>query len=166
MERHFGEPDEPRLPPTPSAEDARTALAHLDEDRAALAQRIVTPWWYHPALGVIAATFAGAHVLPGAGALMAIALGVVAIPTLMSLYARQTGVVVTKPAGPRSRRFLGAMLIVLVAAMVCALLFKLTGVDPLWGLAPAMVTFVATVILGRRYDDALRRETREAGSSS
>jgi len=166
MESDFREPDEPRLPPTPSAEDARTALAHLDADRAVLAQRIVTPWWYHPALGLITATFAGAHVLPGAGALTAIALGVVAIPALMSLYARQTGVVVTKPAGPRSRRLLGTMLILLVAAMVCALLFKLTGVDPLWGLVPAMATFVATVILGRRYDDALRRETREAGTNS
>ena len=156
----------PRIPSTPSAGDARTALAHLDEDRAVLAQRIVTPRWYHPALGVITATFAGAHVLPRAGALIAIALGVVSIPALMSLYAQRTGVVVTKPAGPRSRRLLGTILIVLVAAMVCALLFKLSGVDPLWGLAPAMMTFVATVILGRRYDDALRRETREAGTNS
>jgi len=84
----------------------------------------------------------------------------------MSLYAQRTGVVVTKPAGPRSRRLLGTMLIVLIAAMACALLFKLTGASPLWGLAPAMVTFVTTVLLGRRYDDALRRETREAGTGS
>ena len=166
MESDFGKSGEARRQPAPSTEDARNALRHLDEDRAALAGRIVTPWWYHPALGVITATFAGAHVFPGAGALTAIALGVGAIPALISLYARQTGVVVTKPAGPHSRRLLGTMLVVVVVAMTCALVFKLTHVDPLWGLAPAMVTFVATIVLGRRYDEALRRETRGVGTRS
>lgn len=137
---------------------AVTALAELARDHERLATRIITPWWYHPALGLITAVFAGAHALPGVWPIAGITLGIMALPVLTTTYARVSGVVVTKPAGPRSRRLLIATLVVLVAAMSCSLAFKFLDVSPWWALIPAGVTFVATVVLGRRYDDALRQE--------
>jgi len=85
-------------------------------------------------------------------------LGIVAIPILTTTYSQRFGVVVTKPAGPRSKRLLLATLGVLVAAMMSSLAFKFLSIDPWWALIPAGVTFMATVILGRRYDEALRQE--------
>ncbi|PPF78429.1 hypothetical protein [Pseudoclavibacter sp. Z016] len=143
---------------SPSRDQAQAALDDLGHDSQGLAARIVTPWWYHPALGVITAIFAGAHALPGAWPMVLLVLGIVAIPILTTTYSRRFGVVVTKPAGPRSKRLLLATLGVLVAAMMSSLAFKFLSIDPWWALIPAGVTFMATVILGRRYDEALRQE--------
>lgn len=141
---------------------AETALAELARDRERLAARIITPWWYHPALGLITAVFAGAQALPGVWPIAATALGIIALPVLTTTYARVSGVVVTKragkPAGPRSRRLLIATLAVFIAAMSCSLAFKFLDVSPWWALIPAGVMFAATVVLGRRYDEALRQE--------
>jgi hypothetical protein len=160
MESHFEDPAPDRRPASSSTSpsEAQTALDDMTRDQQHLAARIITPWWYHPALGLITAVFAGGHALPGAWPLGAIVLGIAAIPVLTTAYARTAGVVVTKPAGPRSRRLLLATLLVLVAAMSCSIAFKFLGVSPWWALIPAGVTFVATVVLGRRYDEALRQE--------
>lgn len=142
----------------PDPAEARSALGDLDRDGAALAARIVTPWWYHPVLGAITALFAGAQALPGAGPIVAVTCGIVAIPVLMTTYARRYGVVTTKPAGPRSKRLMLITLVILLAAMASGLVIKVAGAEPLWALLSAAIAFVATVTLGRRYDDALRQE--------
>jgi hypothetical protein len=151
--------------PSMTQSEARAALGSLDEDGTALAARIVTPWWYHPALGVITGVFAGAHALPGAWPVIAIAIGIVAIPVLTTTYSRRYGVAVSKPAGPRGRRLLLAVLAVLIGAMLSSLAFKLVGLEPWWALVPAAITFSATVVLGRRYDAALREEIAASGSA-
>lgn len=160
MESHFEDhaTDAPSESHRASRTQAQTTLDDITRDRERLATRIITPWWYHPALGLITSVFAAAHALPGVWPIAAITLGIIALPVLTTTYARVSGVVVTKPAGPRSRRLLIATLVVLVAAMSCSLAFKFLDVSPWWALVPAGVTFVATVVLGRRYDDALRQE--------
>lgn len=40
------------------SDEARAALSFLDEDGAHLADRVVTPWWYHPILAAIVAAIA------------------------------------------------------------------------------------------------------------
>jgi hypothetical protein len=151
--------DRPDADPVSMTEvEARAALGEFAQDRATLAARIITPWWYHPALGVITGVFAGAHALPDGWPVVAIAAGIVAIPILSTTYARRYGVAVSKPAGPRGRRLMLAVLAVLVAGMASSLAFKFLGLEPWWGIIPAVITFVATIILGRRYDDALRQE--------
>jgi len=142
----------------PDPAQARAALGELGRDGAALAARIVTPWWYHPSLGAITALFAGAQALPGVGPIVAVVCGIIAIPILTTTYARRYGVVTTKPAGPRSKRLMLATLVILLAAMASGLVIKVAGAEPLWALLPAAIAFVTTVMLGRRYDDALRRE--------
>ena len=55
-------------------------------------------------------------------------------------------------------QLLRVLVAVLIAAMTSSLAFKLLGLEPGWALVPAAITFTLTVIVGRRYDKALRRE--------
>ena len=142
----------------PTSAEARDALSALDADGASLAERMVTPWWYHLCLGLIVAVLTGAQALPGAYSIIVIALGIIAIPLLTTAYNQRYGISTTQPAGPRSRRLLFIAVAFLVVAMVSALVLKLTEQNPAWGLVPAAVAAVATVLIGRRYDDALRAE--------
>lgn len=141
-----------------SPEEARSALGAVAQDSARLADQIVTPWWYHPVLGVIVGVFVGAQALPGAWSVIMIALGIIAIPVLTVTYSRRYGVAISKPAGPRSRRLLLLALAVLLISMASSLAFKLVGLEQWWALVPATIACVATIILGRCYDDALRHE--------
>lgn len=158
MENNFGSEErrEQMLPPT--AEEARAVLDQLGVDGASLAQRIVTPWWYHVALGLIAAAMVAAQMMPGASGVIVIALGVVALPLLMFIYARIYGISSTDPAGPRSRRILIGCIVVLVGSMLAALVLKFSGVPTWWGWLPAAFAFVGTIVMGRLYDDVLRAE--------
>lgn len=172
MENDFGADDAhdrderpARAAGRPTADEARAALSDLDADGARLAQRLVTPWWYHPALGMVVAVVVGAQVLPGSASTIAVALAVIAIPALLLAYSRRYGVSTTSPVGPRSRRLLLAMLGVLVLAMVAGVLVKLSGSSPGWTLVPAALAGVATIVLGRRYDDALRGEVARSASA-
>ena len=47
------------------SDEARAALSFLAEDGAHLADRVVTPWWYHPILAAIVAAIAVTQTLPG-----------------------------------------------------------------------------------------------------
>lgn len=145
-------------PARPDAAAAREALAQLQDDGSRLASRVVTPWWYHLALGVIVAAFAGSQVLPAITSLWIVAIGIVLLPVLTITYGRRYGVSTTQPAGPRSKRLLLTMLTVLILAMVSSLAIKFLALSAWWGIVPAVFAFFATLLLGRRYDDALRDE--------
>lgn len=140
---------------------ALNALSDLDRDSANLAERVVTPWWYHAALGAIVALTVAAQALPQPAASTLVVLGILAIPLVMHSYGRRHGLATTQPAGPRSRRLLLISVGVLVGAFIAVLAFKLIGVPEVWLLLPASVAGMATVALGRRYDVALRQEIAE-----
>jgi len=158
MANEFSEDRPDARPAAISQADARATLEDMEQDGATLVARIVTPQWYHPALGVITGVFAGAHALPGTWPVVAIAIGIIAIPVLTTTYTRRYGVAMSKPSGSGSRRLMLFMLAVLVAAMVSSLAIKLLGLEPWWALVPALLTFITTVVVGRRYDGALRQE--------
>ena len=135
-------------------DEARAALAFLDDDGARLAERVVTPWWYHPIVAAIVISQA----LPGAWGITLLPLAIIAIPLLMLAYKKHSGVATTQPAGPRSRRLMLMLLVIVVLALVSTLVVKLTDSSPWWALIPAAIAAVATVLLGRRYDAVLRQE--------
>lgn len=143
---------------TPSPSEANDALQALADDRTTLSARIVTPWWYHPALGLITAALVISQALPAvpAGVLMAVAI--VSTALLVLAYRRAYGVSVTTPAGPRSTRMLFTLMAVLVIAMVAALLIRIAEQPAVWALLPATAAFALTVVLGRRYDRMYRAD--------
>ncbi|HET6393633.1 MAG TPA: hypothetical protein VFG13_12495 [Blastococcus sp.] len=77
---------------TMDATAAAAELAALDADRAALADRVVQPWWYDALLGLLVAGFVSSYstrnVWVIAGALVLLLLG---LRGLMAVYRRITG---------------------------------------------------------------------------
>jgi hypothetical protein len=108
---------------TMDATTAAAELAALGEDRAALAERVVQPWWYDALLGLLVAGFLSSYATHNAwvicGALVLLLLG---LRGLMAVYRRITGVWVNglRP-GPTQRAvkvwFVVYAVVVGVAAM-------------------------------------------------
>ena len=144
--------------PGVTSAEARASLESLATDDAALASRVVTPWWYHVTLGAIAAVFTGSQALPGAMSIVGYAVGIVAIPVLVAVYRRRYGLWFSEPVGPRSRRALLLAVAALVVPMLASLVLRLTGTPVVWILVPAAIAFVATIVLGRRFDVVTRDE--------
>lgn len=140
------------------SDEARAALSFLDEDGARLAERVVTPWWYHPILAAIVAAIVITQTLPGSLGMALLPFPIIAIPFLMLAYKKHSGVAITQPAGPRSRRLLLVLVGVMILAMLCSLVITLTDSSPWWALIPAASAGLATLVLGRRYDAVLRQE--------
>ncbi|HEX8628736.1 MAG TPA: hypothetical protein VF755_11250 [Catenuloplanes sp.] len=136
-------------------------LSVIAEARAALADRLTTPWWYHPALGLLIT----GHVLSIGlgGTTVKTAGGVLFIAgccALVSIYRRLTGVWVSGFDAGRASRWATAMgaLVGTVLAGAWALDYFTELTWPIWYLAA--VAFVGAVVLGRRFDTALRAQLR------
>lgn len=141
-----------------SRTQAQAALAGLDTDRAELAHRVVTPWWYHPVLGAILAVIVAAQALPLGLSLLGLLPGLLAMIVLVKSYSRRYGVAVSGSYGPRTRRLqiaVGALVGITIAA---ALALKLAEAPVGWTLLPMAVVLVGIILIGRRYDAALRSE--------
>lgn len=145
-------------PERPTAAEARAALNALDADGAVLAERVVTPWWYHLGLAGIVFAMTGAQALAGPLAMVVIAIAVVAIPVLTLAHSRQSGVSISEPGGNRSRRVLIASIAVLVLGMAAAFVLRVLEVPSWWVLVAALIAGISTVLLSRAYDGALRTE--------
>ncbi|MCH1868560.1 hypothetical protein [Nocardioides sp. CFH 31398] len=139
-----------------TAEAAREALSGLDDDNARLADRVVTPWWYHPVLGAVVAAVALSPALPPSATVAVVALCVVVLALLPVAYRRRYGVRVSQPAGDRSRRMFRWVMAAIVLGIVGGALLGVLA--PVWALVPAGLVLVAVVVLGRRYDEALRHD--------
>ncbi|WP_394213929.1 hypothetical protein [Brachybacterium vulturis] len=144
--------------PPPTSEEAQAALNALDAGASKLAERLVSPWWYHLILGGLVAAAIGAQSLPKVASITVIVLVVLWIPFLMGSYTSRYRVSMTRPAGPRSRRMLLLILAVLTLLMSSGVLLKIVSLPQWWVPLPAAVGFVATVMLGRKYDAVLRSE--------
>jgi hypothetical protein len=146
-----------------SMSDAREALAAIGSARSSAADRLVTPWWYHPVLGLLVAGFVLIYAL---GNLTVIIAGIVVyfagLGTLMAAYKNKTGIWVSGfragAATPWTFVLVGVYLSCMIAAILLARLASLHWVA--WVAAPVM--FIATIIIGRHFDAALRRQLRSA----
>ena len=157
METNPSDPRDAAAPP-PTSEEARAALNALDADASQLAGRLVSPWWYHLILGGIVAVAIGVQALQDVSSVITTAMLIIWIPFLMQSYTSRYRISMTRPAGPRSKRMLLLILAVLGLLMVSVVLLKIAALLQWWVLLPAAVGFVATVVLGRRYDAVLRSE--------
>ncbi|MBE7701134.1 hypothetical protein H9623_12580 [Oerskovia sp. Sa1BUA8] len=153
-------------PQRPSAAQARETLASLRADDANLAERLVTPRWYHPSLGVIVALVITSQALPSPASLILLPVALFALPALVVVYRRRYGLWFSLPAGPRSRRVYRILLAIVVACFAAMVVVKVTPVAYGWVLLPAAVGLVAPMVLGPRYDDLFRRELTGAATAT
>lgn len=139
-----------------SPEEAAAALHLVERTRADLADRLVTPAWYHPILGLIEAAFVVSLDVPRPGNLVLLVLGLAGLFALMSAYSRVTGLGLSGDYLRLAAGWVVGLVVLVLAAMVAVLLF-----DPLWVTAVAAVAaFVATIVLGRRADATIRARLR------
>lgn len=136
--------------------EAQELLTSLEADGARLADRVVTPPWYHPALGGIVAVLVFAQALPGAYPLFLVMPALIALPLLSITYSRKYGVAFKRIPNGRSKGVLYAMIFVLIACLIAASLLKLQGASIWWSLIPTAIAGISMVPLGRKYDQALR----------
>lgn len=145
-------------------------LAALDEvavARERLAERLYTPWWYHPVLGLLL----GLLVLQlggvlGRPAMFFMPVTVLGIVALGRVYRRLSGIDLSgahAPDGGRNGRALLAIyLCALTACFAAAFVFGDQLGTPWSAGVIAAIVAVLTVAVGRRYDTLLRAQLRGA----
>ena len=135
---------------------AAAQLAALDADRAALADRVLQPWWYDVLLGLLLFGFLSSYAFDSLWvtfpALVVFAAG---LGALVAAYKRISGV--WGSPGPRVMALWGVLvLLVLVPAFVLA-----EGFDQHWVMVPAgAVLGVAVGVLSRLWGRAWVAELR------
>jgi hypothetical protein len=143
-------------------EEAKEALGLVKSSQADVAERLITPWWYHTVLGVLEA---GLIVAPAArspivlvGALFLFGIG---LGTLVTVYRRMTAVWVTGYNAGRASSWAFALGAIAGLAYVISIAAAI-GLG-WWQVSVAMAVIVVpvTIVLGRRFDDALRGQLRE-----
>ena len=144
--------------------DAATALDLVAASRAGLADRIVTPWWYHPALGLLVGGLVAVQAVPSLLARNVFLVGyAVGLGLLVSAYRKQTGLWVNALRSRSARRWVLAF-VVAAGSLIVGSLGLHAGLG--WSAAPVLAGALMvplTVVLGRRVDAALRAALR--GSS-
>ena len=137
-------------------EAAAAQLAALQADRAALADRVVQPWWYDVCLGLLLFGFLASYTFDSPWvtfpALVVFGAG---LGALVAAYKRITGVWVNVDARAMVQ-WSGVVLLVLVPAFVLA-----DGLGHHWVMVPAgAVLGVAVAVFGRRWGRAYAAELR------
>ena len=135
---------------------AAAQLAALQADREALADRVVQPWWYDVALGLLLFGFLASYALDSLWvtfpALLLLGAG---LGALVSTYRRMTGLWLNTP--PRVMTLWGAfVLVVLVPAFVLAEGFDQHWVMVVAGAVLGTAAGVLSRVWGRRWAAELR----------
>lgn len=147
--------------------EERNSLHEVATARRRLAERLYTPWWYPPVLGLLLGTL----VLQLGGALGRPAMFLIPVPVLGiivlgRIYRRLSGVDLygnTAPDGGQPGRSLLAIYAsgIIICFATGFLLGNQLGITwASWVIAAILV--VGTVVVGRRYDGLLRTQLRSA----
>jgi hypothetical protein len=148
---------------TMDATTAAAQLAALGQDRAALAERVVQPWWYDALLGLLVAGFLSSYSTQNvwviSGALVLLLIG---IRGLMTLYRRITGVWVNGlRRGPTQRAITVWFVVygvVVAAAAVVEFLLDVRGAMVVGGIVVGVAIFFISRWWTRIYVAELRGE--------
>jgi hypothetical protein len=160
-------PDRGSIMSTPQRDvghdEATEALAQVETGRSKIAERLITPVWYHPVLGLLVGGLIASaewHSLAVAGS--AFLVYAVGIGVLVSSYRRLTGIWVSGfrrgPAGRVSVLLAGVLYVIAGIAAILDFGLGLRGAF----VAAGAIAVVAVVVLGGRFDEALRAELRGA----
>ncbi len=149
-------------PEATAAHDARAALAAIDGARSNAADRLVTPWWYHPVLGLLAAVFVVAYTIGGTVSMVIVAvLYFAGLGILMGAYKQKTGMWINGLRAGKATWWTIPLVVIMVVCMGGAYYFHAErGLDwPAW--VAGIIVFVAVNFFGHRFDVALRAQLRE-----
>lgn len=143
---------------TPNAAEALRLVAGT---RAELADRLVTPWWYHPALGLLIGGWVASYAADSfLVTVIALAVYFAGIATLIAAYRRITGLFVNGLRAGRASRW-GVYTGVATAVGLVGSVALRSGAGVTVAPIVAGILLVPLVIyLGHRFDDALRAELR------
>jgi len=141
---------------------ALAALSSIEGARSVVAERLVTPGWYHPILGLLTA---GLLVVLALGSLPVLLIGLVVygagIGVLVGAYKAKTGVWISGYSAGKTSGWAFLLSVVSLVCMLTALGFGRFGARawPVWAAAGAI--FLATIVIGRRFDAAVRAQLRD-----
>lgn len=139
-------------------EDAAAQLATLQADRAALADRVLQPWWYDVVLGLLLFGFLASYAADSLWVTFpALVLFAVGLGALVSAYRRVTGVWVSAK-GWWIWAWAAVAVVVLVPALVLAEGFGQGWVMVVAGAVLGVGIAVLSRLWGRAYVARLRAE--------
>lgn len=150
---------EPTLRPSP--EQARASLEDVRRMEAELADRLVTPWWYYPGMGLVEALIVSSMAFPKSLSAPALVIGLAGLGLLVRNYQRLTGLGMSNQYFALARGWNVALVVVVIMAIAIVLLVD----QPMVVAATAGVVFVATVVLGRQADSATRYRLRHGAQT-
>jgi hypothetical protein len=138
-----------------------TSLGEVSRMQARVGERVALPPWFHVGLGALVAQHALVQGLDDSNWTMPSFLVLLCGATvLVGLARRGTGLTVAAPRGARSSGIMAARLLVALTCIWTAALID----DPVVVIGAATLVFVATVMLGVAYDEALRRDIIDGAS--
>ena len=140
----------------PSPEEARASIELVQRANADLADRLVTPWWYHPSLGLIEAMLVFSFALPIPLRIAVLVVAVAGIGLLVSAYQRLTGLGMSARYAALARGWVLALVVIVLASIGVVVLVDRLPV----AVALAVLVLVATIVLGRGADHAIRTRLR------
>ena len=144
---------------------AGDALAEVARAHTRLADRLYTPWWYHPILGILLGALVlqigGVFGRPGVFLMAAPVLGII---VLGRIYRHLSGIDLYGSGSPDGGRRGRSLLAVYICALiVCfAITFTLSAQLGLEWTAWVLTALVVagTIAVGRTYDELLRDQLR------
>lgn len=140
--------------------DPAAALGLAASSRSAVADRLVTLWWYYPGLGLLVGGLIAVQAVPSRGLRTVLVGGyAVGLTVLVEAYRRRTGVWISGTTSGPARRW------ALLGAVGWLSLFVLgvAGQLAVGWIAPVAAGLLAVpvvVVVGRRYDTAMRAQLR------
>ena len=144
--------------PWPSSGDARASLDAIHRVNADLADRLASPWWYYPGLGLVEALVVSSFTFHVWWLqLLVVIVAMAGLRLLVTSWERLTGLGMSRKYNALARGWIIALLVVVGAAMAVVFLVD----EPVVTAATAMVVFVATVVLGRRAEKTMQERLRD-----
>lgn len=137
------------------------SLAAIADARRAAADRLVTPWWYHPVLGLLFIGYVAAVSLGGTLVMLGgLAVFFGGLYLLMAAYRRTTGIWLWGYQGGRATPWAYAMGAVGGLGAAGAIGLSYADVGDRWIWTVAVVMGLTIVVMGRQYDRVLRADLR------
>lgn len=141
--------------------NAAEQLAAINDSRAAAADRLITPWWYHPVLGLLVAGYTVAYSLGNTVVrLVGVLVFLGACVALIRAYRHLTGIWISGHRAGRASRWayaMGGLIGIGLAGGLGIAAFT----DLRWAVwVIAAVLFVGVIVLGHRFDRAVRAQLR------